>query len=75
MSDNVTVPSFGVIKNSSGATIVDEIENHTHDSLKLIDEDTGEKYIVKVKSSALKLYKVEETNDANGPANNGNEQE
>ena len=32
-------------------------------SLEIEDEDTGEKYIIKVKSGALKLYKVEETEE------------
>lgn len=32
-------------------------------SIALTDEDTGEKYIIKVKSGALKLYKVTETEE------------
>ena len=32
-------------------------------SMTLTDEDTGEKYIIKVKSGALKLYKVTETEE------------
>lgn len=34
-----------------------------HHELKMEDEDTGEMYIIKVKSGALKLYKVEETEE------------
>ena len=32
-------------------------------NIPITDEDTGEKYIIKVKSGALKLYKVEETEE------------
>ena len=42
--------------------ISDEIEK-PRTSFTIEDEDTGEKYIIKVKSGALKLYKVEETEE------------
>ena len=44
----------------------DDLDNYVRKdatALHITDEDTGDKYIVKVKSGALKLYKVDETEE------------
>ena len=42
---------------------ITRISSAPRTSITIEDEDTGERYIIKVKSGALKLYKVEETEE------------
>ena len=56
------IDGFWVGEKTMRKHISDEIEK-PRTSFTIEDEDTGEKYIIKVKSGALKLYKVEETEE------------
>lgn len=52
----------GGVEKNIGEVIEDHV-NKPRTSFTIEDEDTGEHYIIKVKSGALKLYKVEETEE------------